>query len=185
MKRLVLLGFSALLIGGSVWAYIWWHSPAETNQSTAKNATEEVLGTEVALTNWSTQYFTTRYPTDLRIITSNEVTHGLTSGQYLLGSTSPTHTDQLGVTVGNLDALTFEELPAIKLRLQKSDVYQPVKLSFAPQGAVAFTAQDAYEMSVFWHQDTRYAAVVVSGSSARQAQLQQALEAAVTNWQWK
>ena len=185
MKRLLLFSFGGLLIGCAVWAYVWWHSPAETRQPTASSAMEEVLGTELALTNWNTHYFTTRYPSDLRIITSNEIPHGLTEGQYLLGSTFVNRTDQLAVTVGNLNGLVFDELPAIKLRRQKVDVYQPANIVFAPPRAVAFIAQDTYEIAVFWPQDTQYAAVVVSGSAARQTELQQELEAVVTNWRWR
>jgi hypothetical protein len=185
MKRFAPLAFVVLVGGLGVWVYIWWHSPAETKQFTAKTTTEEVLGSELTLNDWNTQYFATRYPNDLRIITSNEVAHGLTSGQYLLGSTSLSRTDQLAVTVGNLGGLALEELPAIKLRLQKTDVYQPVDVSFAPEGSLVFTSEDSYETAVFWRQDSRYVAVVVSGSAARQANLWQQLEAVVTNWQWR
>lgn len=185
MKRYILPAVGLVLVGFGVWAYIWWHSPSETKQFTAKNTAERVLGSEVTLIDWDAQYFTTRYPSDLRIVTSNEVPHGLTTGQYLLGSTVMNRTDQLAVTVGKLDGLSFEELPAIKLRRLKSDVYQPSSIAFAPEGSMAFTANNEFETSVFWAQGERYAAVVVSGSVVRATELRQQLEAVLTNWQWK
>jgi hypothetical protein len=185
MKRLVFIACGALLIIGTIWAYVWWHSPAETKHFTASTETRDVLGSESTLATWNTQYFTTRYPNDLRVITSNEVAHGPILGQYLLGSTVMNRTDQLAVTVGTLEGSTFDELPAVKLRHQRTDVYQPVRLSFVPLNGVAFRAVDGYELSIFWPQGTRYAAVVVSGSSAREAELEQALEAVVMDWQWR
>jgi len=185
MKRFILVGGSILLIAAGVWTYMWWQSPAETKDFTAVDQKSQgVLGSNTVLTPWRTQYFTTSYPNNLRVITTNEVAHGLTEGQYLLGSASLSQTDQLAVTVGALDGLKFEELPAIKLRQQRTDIYQPVTVSYAPQGAVAFSTKNGYEMVVFWQQGGRYAAVVASGSSARQTELAGALESVVQNWQW-
>lgn len=186
MKRFVFLGVGlVVLIGLSVWAYIWWHSPAETKQFSSESKTEKVLGSEQVLNDWVTSYFSTRYTNDLRVITNNEVSHGITSGQYLLGSISLDRTDQLAVTVGNLGGLALDELPAVKFRKQHQDVYQPASESFTPEGGVVFVAPSNYEKSVFWRNGERYAVVVVSGSSARQEILQQQLEAVVKNWQWK
>jgi len=185
VKRFIFLGIGVVMVGVSVWAYIWWHSPAETKKFTTKPTTEKVLGSEQTLNDWNTSYFSTRYPSDLRIITSNEVAHGITSGQYLLGSISLDRTDQLAVTVGSLGGLSFDELPAIKFRKQNPSTYQTLNPSFAPEGAAAFVSPDGYEKSIFWSMGGRYAAVVVSGSSARQESLQQQLEAVVKNWQWK
>ena len=185
MKRYIFLGVGLVVVGLSVWGYIWWHSPAETKEFTTKSTAEKVLGSEQTLTDWNTSYFSTRYPSDLRIITSNEVAHGITSGQYLLGSISLDRTDQLAVTVGNLGGLALDELPAIKFRKQNQDTYQSISEPFTPEGGIAFEAPKNYEISVFWKNGGRYAAAVVSGSSARQENLQQQLEAVVKNWQWK
>lgn len=186
MKRLIIVGCTILAVFAGVWTYVWWQSPAETKDFTATDQkTQGVLGSDVVLTSWQTPYFSTSYPNNLRVITANEVAHGLTMGQYLLSSASLGQTDQLAVTVGTLDGLTFDELPAVKLRQQRTDIYQPITLSYVPEGALAFNANDGYEMSVFWRQGNIFAAVVVSGSSARQAELAQALQSVVENWQWQ
>jgi len=185
MKRFIIIGSCVLAVCAGVWTYMWWQSPAETKDFTsAEQKTQGVLGSDTVLTPWQTQYFTTSYPNNLRVITTNEVAHGLTEGQYLLGSASLSQTDQLAVTVGKLDSLKFDELPAVKLRQQRTDMYQPITLSYASQGAVAFSSKSGYETAVFWQQGTMYAAVVVSGSSARQAELAGALESVILNWQW-
>lgn len=186
MRRLIYgcIGL-VLLVGVGIWSYMWWHSPAETKKFTENKSSNEVLASETALTTWETTYFTTAYPDNLRIITTNELAHGITTGQYLLGSTSPDKTDQLGVTVGTLDGVAFDELPAIKLRRQHINEYHTIKSSVTPPGGLAFVDEEKYEVSMFWQQGNQYAAVVATGSSARQAELTQVLEAVVSNWRWR
>lgn len=188
MKRWTILSLFVLILGGGVWAYRWWHGPAESVvvSSTAQTQTG-VLGSESKLLPWQTAYFATRYPEDLRVITTNEVAHGITTGQYLLGSVSLKQTDQLAVTIGGLGTMTLAELPAIKLRNLQAATYEPATRTFAPDGAVVFHKLDGggYETSVFWQNDGQYVSVVVSGLPARQAELEQQLEAVVSNWQWR
>lgn len=186
MKRVVLAVIGLMVAVTGVWAYAWWHTPAETKDFTTTRQTDkEVLGSESTLKNWTTQYFMTRYPNDLRVIASNEVSRGIIDGQYLLASTALNRTDQLAVTVGTLDGLTFEELPAIKIRRQNTATYHSIQLPEITSTNVSFVAPDTYELSTFWHEGSRYASVVVSGSSARSADLKQALEVVVQNWQWQ
>jgi hypothetical protein len=186
MKRFIIVCSALVMVIAGAWSYIWWQSPAETKEFTsADQNTHGVLGSNMVLTPWRTLYFSTSHPDTLRVITSNEVAQGLTLGQYLLGSASLTNTDQLAVTVGNLDGLTLDELPAVKLRQQRSDIYRPATVSFALPGVLGFSAKNGYEMAIFWQHEAKYAAVVASGSSARQAELAQALESVVENWQWQ
>ena len=185
MKRLAIGISGSLLLIAGLWSYMWWHSPAETKHITTAQTTKDVLGSERALTSWTTQHFTTRYSSELRILMANEVAHGLTTGQYLLGSTSLNKTDQLAVTVGQLNSTSLEELPAVKLRQQRTDTYQLATVPFTPPGGQVFSTVEGYELAMFWKEGSSYAAVVVSGSSARQAELQEALEAVVANWQWR
>lgn len=187
MRRWIGLSLLVLALVGGGWAYRWWHAPAErVNVSSAAQTQTGVLGSESKLLPWQTAYFTTRYPEDLRVITTNEVAHGITTGQYLLGSVSLKQTDQLAVTVGELGNMTLAELPAVKLRNLQTATYQSATRTFTPDGAVVFRKlTGGYETSVFWQNDGQYAAVVVSGLSTRQAELEQQLEAIVSNWQWR
>lgn len=186
MKRLIVAGVAVLLAGVAVWVFIWWQSPAETKSFTSyEQAGQSVLGSEVTLVSWQTRYFTTSYPDNLRVITSNEVTHGNTSGQYLLGTASLKQTDQLAVTIGSLQGVAFNDLPAIRLRQQHTDTYQPTHRSFLPDNSIAFSSVNDYEVAVFLQAEDTYAAVVVSGSAMRQAELDQALEAVVAHWRWR
>lgn len=185
MRRTVAICCAGILLLGGIWLYTWWHSPAETKKFTAGNQTQDILGSETTLTSWSTASFATRYPANLRLITSNEVAHGNTSGQYVLGSVSLRQTDQLAITVGPLQYMALSDLPAVKLRQQRVGAYQPTERSFVPEGGLVFSGTGEYETAVFWRQNDRYAAVVVSGSSVRKAELEQALQTVVTNWQWR
>lgn len=187
MKRTVTISAVVLvLLGGGIWLYTWWNGPAETREFTAGDQTTQgVLGSETTLVPWRAKSFTTQYPNNLRVITSNEVAQGMTTGQYLLGAVSLKETDQLAVTVGTISNMTVEDLPSVKLRRLQTDSYEPTTRSFAPDGAVVFQSKETYETALFWRQGTRYAEVVVSGSSARSAELEQALQTVVTNWQWR
>lgn len=185
MKRVVLVAAGAMLIIAGAWGYIWWHGPAETKEFTVNHqTTKDVLGSELTLISWHPQYFSTRYPSTLRILTSNEVAHGATLGQYVLSSVSLKQTDQLAVTVGVLDDMTLDDIPSVKFREQHADIYQQTDRSFIPAGGIVFSAKEGYETAAFWRHGNRYAAVVVSGSPLRKAELEEALEAVVTNWQW-
>lgn len=81
--------------------------------------------------------------------------------------------------------MRLEELPAIKLRRVQTETYREITRSFTPSGGLVFGKSDGFETGVFWSHGDDYAAVVVSGSSARQAELEDALENVVTNWQWR
>lgn len=184
MKRIVIAGlFVGVVVGLCAWGIVWWNSPANTQHYTSKSDTS-VLGNEVKLLSWRTRYFSTRYPSTLRTINSNEVARGNILGQYLLGSISLEQTDQLAVTIGKMGGLTLDEIPAVKLRAQQTDSYYPSNLSYAPRGSVVYSSSNSYETAVFWQYDAdKYAAIVVSGSSVRQAELETVLESILTNWQ--
>lgn len=186
MRRFFIACCSLAVVVGGIWFYMWWHGPAETTKLSADRQTAQgVLGSETTLLSWRTAYFTTQYPNFLRVITSNEVTHGNTDGQYVLGSVSLRQTDQLAVTVGSLNGAPLSELSAVKLRERQTDTYQQVTKAFLPDGGMAFSSKETYEIAVFWREDDQYAAVVVSGSSTRSTELEQALQAVITNWVWR
>jgi hypothetical protein len=186
MKKGLLGILVAILLTSGVWIYQWWHQPASTaSVSTSQQTQSDVLGSETKLQSWRTAYFMTSFPVSYRLLSSDEVSQGLTTGQYVLSSISFKQTDQVAVTVGRLGNLSLQELPVLKVRLLKSDLYQPVSPSYLPSGGLAFASANPYETSLFWRQGDQYAAVVISGSSSRQPELEQALETVVTNWQWR
>lgn len=172
-----------VLLGG--WLYRWWHSPAESIVVSTGAQSSKVLSSENVLVPWETSQFTSRYPSNLRIITSNEVAQGITVGQYLLGSTDLRVSDQLAVTVGKLEDLNLAELPAVKFRATHPESYEQTTLSFTPPGGLAYSSVGAYEVAIFWQEDGRFAAVVASGSSVRQAELEQQLESVIKEWRWR
>lgn len=184
MKRIVIAGITlGILAGVGVWGVVWWNSPANTQHYTSSSDTS-VLGNEVKLLPWHTRYFSTRYPSTLRTINSNEVARGNILGQYLLGSTSLEQTDQLAVTIGKMGGLTLDQIPAVKLRAQQTDNYYVSNLSYAPQGSRVYSSSGSYETAVFWQYDAdKYAAIVVSGSSVRHGELETVLESILANWQ--
>lgn len=186
MKRWLAIGALVFIASVGLWTYHWWHSPAESLVVSGSSQTQGgVLGSESTLQTWQTEYFTTRYPTMLRVIMSNEIPQGRTDGQYLLGSSSFKFNDQLAVTVGNLSDLQLNELPALKLREQQTALYQQTARAYTPPHGFVFQKIDTYETAVFWQHGNQYAAVVVSGSAARRGELEQTLESVIVNWQWR
>ena len=175
-----------LLIGvmGSAF-YLWWHSQASTSVVTYGAQDASVLGSQTTLTDWQTAYFTTKIATSLRQLTSSETPDKPILGSYLLASTSLRNTDQVGVTIGNLNNYALDELSAVRLRAVQAGEYTKATRSFAPAGALVFSRVSSYETSIFWQHGSMYAAVVVSGSSSRRAELEQNLSDIVSNWQWK
>ncbi|QQS20050.1 hypothetical protein IPL85_01160 [Candidatus Saccharibacteria bacterium] len=186
MKKWLIGIAAAIVLGIGTGGFIWWNQSAVTTVvTTDQEESRAVLGSQEKLFTWKTEHFITRAPSSLRVVSSNEVAQGMTTGQYLLGSTLLRRDDQLGVTVGTLGTMQLEELSAIKLRRLQSDVYAVSTRPFAPASALVFTKADTYETAVYWAQGSNYAAVVVSGSSVHKADLESTLEAVVTNWQWK
>lgn len=184
MKRLLVGATGLIILGSFVWLLYWWQSPAETTDYSSAGQTEAgVLGSEVELVSWRTKYFATSYPATLRVVTSNELTHGSTFGQYVLGSVSPKQTNQLAITVGPLQGTTLRELPAVMMRQQQTELYRPTSRTYVPIGGLAFTSTQDYETAVFWQEGNRYVAVVVSGSAMWQAELEDALQTVITYWQ--
>lgn len=153
--------------------------------------------------DWKTAYFDTNLPVGFRVRTSHEdltsttakATTTATVASYSLSSTNVRQTDQIGVTIGNLNRTALNEIPAIKLRLSQPGTYtvidpktyagSPLPNATAIIGNVA--ADGSYETSLFWQapQAGRYVAVVASGSSTRKAELEQALALIVEQWQWR
>jgi hypothetical protein len=182
MRKIWLVIPLVLVIGASAGAYAWWQSPATTDTDQGTQEVNSVLGSETAVKPWQTSYFSTSIPTTLRVKTSND---SATYGSYLLTSISTHYSDQIGVTVAELGGNSLDEIPAVRLRLDKPDVYAPGNLSYAPDGAYVFTDEDGYETSIFWQHGNQYAAVVASGTSARRAELGEALADVVSNWNWQ
>lgn len=172
-----------MVAGGSL--YSWWQSPSSTTQVHSPQPASEVLGSQTSLQSWQTAYFSTRYPTSLRILTTTENTSRTIIGNYLLTSANPQYNDQAGVTVGTLGDGTFAEISAIKYRGQHPELFEVSSRAYAPSGAVVFNGLQAYETDIIWQHDSRYAIVAVTGSSARHAELEQTAAAIVSNWQWQ
>lgn len=172
-----------LVTGIGLGAYSWWHSPS-TSSGADRTVSEvrNVLGTETALKPLQTKYFSTSIPASLKSKTSTETQ---TYANYLLTSSTVRISDQIGISVAALGNNSLDELPAVKLRLSQPTTYLPVQASYLPDGAYAFTDEAGYETSVFWKHDGMYAAVVSSGTSARRAELDQALQVIVSSWNWR
>lgn len=174
-----------IVVLGGVWLCLWWQSPADGKVMLSPVSDGGVLGSESELVSLRTVYSKTRYPSTLRVLTSNDVARGSIAGQYVLGLASLKHTDQLAITVGRLDSMALTELPAVKLRRLQTDVYALTTKKYAPLGALIYAKIDGSETSVFWADGARYAEVVVSGSPARFDMLEADLEAVITNWRWE
>jgi hypothetical protein len=184
MKRWLMLVSLVLVLGLAAWGYHWWNSSSSTSVVYTPETNRDVLGTQTTLRSWHTAYFATSYPSNLRVRTTNENSAATIIGSYMLSSVAAREQDQIGITIANMGNTTLTQESAVKFRLQHPERYTSVSRNYAPSGAYVFNDESGYETGVFWQTGDRFAAVVVSGSSARRAELESDLEAIVSNWQW-
>lgn len=184
-KRIVLLAVALTVISG-YGIYSWWHSDSSTNTVVyGAQPAGAVLGSSTSLVAWQTPYFATKIPTNIRHKSTTETPNNPIKASYLLTSTDPRNIDQLAVTIGSLNNYSINEISAVGLRLSQPSNYTVATRSYAPPGALVFTSTGNYETSIFWQHNDLYTAVVVSGSAADQANLEQQLTDVVSNWQWQ
>lgn len=121
------------------------------------------------------------------IVIKNRVTkpQGIVLERLLAASAQQRQSDQLAVTVGRLPAEGLGELSDIQLRLRNPGDYRAVELLAAPEGAYAFRKTAGFEISVFWADEQRFAAVVISGTTDRAGPLKTALDNLLENWRWQ
>lgn len=164
--------------------YIWSSRPVTTTASTT-GTESNVRGSQISLSAYSGQQFSTQIPSTLALKTSSENKNGSISGQYLFVNRDKNQADQLAITIGTTQGADVREISAVKLRLMETETYEPVTLDYAPPGALGFQKKNGYEVSLFWRQDSRYAAVVVSGSILNKADLDEVSRTVINNWQWQ
>lgn len=144
-----------------------------------------VLGSQIQLVPFETDYFSTSVPSFLQRKTTNESTSAPISGQYLFKHAQINITDQLAITTGPLVNSTLAELSGVKVRQSEPERYKQTPRSNMPTGAIVFERQDQYETAVFWQENGRYASVVVGGGGDRRAQLDEIVSSVLSNWQWQ
>lgn len=185
MKRRWLAIATFLVVIGIGYAGIHWaNQPTSTSQSHTGKTDAAVLGSSSDLKPFVSPYFSTQIPADMLQKTSNENPRAAIRASYLFTSSKTSPGDQAAISVGTMGLSQLSEISGVKQRLNDPDMYQPTTIANAPQGAVAFTRSESYETAVFWQENNSYVAVVVSGSPLRQAELDQTLQAILTNWSW-
>lgn len=135
--------------------------------------------------------FVTTVPADITIKSNQTTPHGDVVEQMFLSSTATSieHpiSDQLGITIGMIPSGGMKAISDIQLRLSNSGTYGRIQRDEITNDHMAFIKQDDrdYEVSVFWNDGQRYASVVVSGTPARQSELEQMLHSILSSWQWQ
>lgn len=175
-----------VVLGAGAGLYTWWQSPSSTSSvDNGSQSVNAVLGSETTLEPWQTAYFSTQYPSNLRVRTTTEDSSRAIVGSYLLTNIDPAEQDQVGVTIGTLGNNTFEAVSAVKYRSMHPELFTRTSRNYAPAGAVVFDGTQDYETDIIWQDGNRYAVVAVTGSTSRRAELEQATQAIVSNWQWR
>jgi hypothetical protein len=180
----VVAGVGILVSAGLIVFNSWANSPARSVGVVQRND-GEVAGESVTLSTkpFGTAFFKTAVPINFALKSSIEQTEGPVLVQSLFSgaSSSPGSriADQLAFTVGVLPPEKLDGVSAVMMRSRTGEVYSPVVLDWLPVGARAFT-----KLSVFFASDTRYAAVVVSGSPDRMSQLQEVVKNIYQSWNW-
>ncbi len=182
------LGVSLLFAAGVIGLYAWGQQPVEgrlvatTSRPDLSSSGQAAQSNAVAADeSWQTKHFSTIRPAGFDVRSSREDASGMAS--YLLyGGTG--QAKQLAVSLNQL-AGPLNEVSAVKLRQTQPEMYKPVDLAYAPDGALAFTREADYELSLFWQREGRYVSVVASGSGQQRAELANAMETVVRHWQWQ
>lgn len=182
-KKIFIAAICLLIFGGAFWFYKWSNSPASTSDAISAGS-RDVFGSQIKLTSYSGQYFTTQIPSTMLLKTSTENSSSPTPGLYLFKHSDIGIGDQLGITIGTMQSPSLDEVSAVKLRATQPDRYRKSNLENSPEGAIVFNTTDDFETSIFWSNGSKYAAVVVSGSSLRQAELSNVVGSVIANWQW-
>jgi hypothetical protein len=168
----------------------WANSPTSTMGSIQQPSAVEGEVIQIEPKAFSTSFYATKVPNNYRLKSSNEFQTGPILAQTLYSSASSEPglqiADQLGISVGEMPPEGLQGVSAVMFRSRKPDLYQPMVYDWLPSGSVAFSqiGSDA-EISVFMTEDSRYASVVVSGSSARSQPMTDVLKNVIQSWQWK
>lgn len=182
--RLVLAVSGVAVLGIFGAAYWWMQSPVTNKGVSVTPEPNNVLASQIELTALDTTYFSTKLPSYMVRKTTAENQSAPATGMYLFKHAQLNLSDQLGITTGPLTG-TLSELSGIKVRQSEPERYSQTTRDDMPPEAVVFQRQDQYETAVFWADNGKYASVVVGGSAARSADLQQMLNSVVKNWQWR
>jgi hypothetical protein len=184
MKRYILSAAALLLLGAGMFGYRWIYSEAKTSVVVKPvQPVNDVLGSETSLKSWQTGQFTTQMPSWLRQTSASDSAHDSLAGSYVV-SGGRNKDAQLAVTIASLGNNALSEIPAVSFRNNRPEEYKPAAMPAAPDGALTFYRIGSYERSVFWQYRGHYIAVVASGSSSEQADIQTALDSVLSNWQW-
>lgn len=187
---LVLAGLGVIVSSAASMFGRWANSPTSTMGSTQQSSAVEGEVIQIEPKTFSTSFYATKVPNNYRLKSSNEFQAGPILAQTLFSGASSEPglqiADQLGVSVGEMPPEGLQGVSAVMFRTRKPDLYQPVAYDWLPSGSVAFSqmGSDA-EMSVFITEGSRYASVVVSGSSARSQSINEVLKEVIQSWQWK
>jgi len=184
--KLIILGF-LLLIGLLISSFIYW----ATRPNSTKPAITAVQGASTTNSQkpLTTEHFTTTIPESLVVKSQDSTSHGLVLLQLFLASKNTSInkplTDQLAITIGKTPSDGFSGITDVQFRMQRPNIYDTSVPINYPSGAQAFVKiEDGYELSVFWPKDSRYAAIVVSGTADRKTELNTLMQNVLSNWSW-
>jgi hypothetical protein len=185
MKRWIAGSVLLLVLVSGAIGYHWFTTAASTSVSVKPvQPVGDVLASETSLHTWQTDQFTTQIPTWLHLASSTDNRSDPASGTYVLSGGRDKNA-QITISMAALGNNSLNETPAVHIRSTQPAEYTRITLAAAPEGAQAFSHTGSYETSVFWQYQGHYVSTVASGSSDIQADVQTALEAILTNWQWQ
>ena len=147
-------------------------------------STTEVQGAEATSVPYETAYFSSLLPGTLRQRTSTETPDGPIVGQYFLATETERSSLQVGITIGLLNNMPLNEMPALQYRLASRE-YRIVKRTYAPEDWIVIEKVDGSEFGFYMTDKTRYAAVVASGIANSRTSYDEVLSTLAMNWKWR
>jgi len=189
-KKTIFLAILGVLFVIVIFVFFEWASRPVIN-TPAPNTNVKGTSTEVNYTDITGENFTTQLPDIFTIKSNNASDHGNKLEQIFFtvknsGLNNPLD-DQVGISIGTPSGEGIGGISDVQLRTRHPEDYTPYYNPLLPAGYMAFetTNNPNYEISVFWPNNNKYAALVVAGVYARKAELQNTLLQATNSWQWR
>lgn len=186
----VLAGVGILVSTGWILFSRWANSPASTvGRIQVPAGVVEGESTEVGTKSYGNAHYSTTVPLNYVLKSDTDQPKGPVFAQVLFSAASSSPgtriADQLAMTVGALPSDKLEGVSAVMMRSRTPDTYHPLILDWLPPGAKAFTSSGPEsEISIFFNDSDKYAAVVTSGSPDRREVFKSMLKTIVENWRW-
>lgn len=170
---------SVVVTGGAVF-YRWAMQPVSVTPTTSAKASEALSPKTTIL---ETAYYTVVIPDAYTVRERSDESVGSVLSS-LMATKGSQDGGQLAITVAPLPQGGLSEVADIRLRQEYPERYESATLEGVPTDARVYRSKQSNEMSVFWPQGGRYAAIVLRDGGGGPDQTGDQLTYMLRTWHW-